>query len=93
MKLTEGMKVCISVKALQNMENDLLYGLIVPDYYNNTNYYDLYNEGGELACMDGEEVLIDQIGKTLVTFRNDNGDGNIYFSLTHKEAGLAIFQN
>lgn len=95
MKLEEGMKVCISVKSLYNMGNDLLFGKIVPDFSeskNDTNYYDLYNEDGELACLDGEEVLVNQIGQAIITFRNDNGDGSVYFSLTHEETAAAIYR-
>lgn len=95
MKLEEGMKVCISVKSLYDMENNLLFGKIVSDFaesQNDTDYYDLYNENGELACLDGEEVLIDQVGQAIVTFRNDNGDGSVYFSLTHEEADKAIYR-
>lgn len=95
MKLEEGMKVCISVKSLYDMENNLLFGKIVPDFtesQNDTDYYDLYNEDGELACLDGEEVLVDQIGQAIVTFRNDNGDGSVYFSLTHEETDIAIYR-
>lgn len=95
MKLEEGMKVCISVKSLYDMKNDLLFGKIVPDFAENQSdidYYDLYNEDGELACLDGEEVLVDQIGQSIITFRNDNGDGSVYFSLTHEETDVAIYR-
>ncbi|MCM1168222.1 MAG: hypothetical protein NC401_19730 [Ruminococcus sp.] len=54
-------------------------------------YYDLYNDDNELACMSGEVVTIVEVGKELVTFRNDNGESSIYFTLTKNElkhAGL-----
>lgn len=53
------------------------------------NYCDLYNEDGELACMDGEVCTVDQVGNVLVTFRNDNGESTIYFALTKEEADIA----
>lgn len=93
-KLVEGMEVSISVKALYDMDKDLMFGFIVPDFSKletDTDYYDLYNSGGELACLDGEIVHVDQVGRSIVTFRNDNGEGTIYFELTHEEAEVAVF--
>ena len=93
MEFKEGTRVRVSVRALYNMEDDLLYGQIIPDFAklpNDTDYYDLYNEDGELACLDGEEVVIAQVGQHLVTLRNDNGDGSVYFTLTHEEATVAL---
>ena len=95
MKLEEGMEVGISVKALYELERNLLFGRIVTDFAtkeNDCDYYDLYNEDGELACLDGETVKVDQVGVAIVTFRNDNGDGTIYFALTHDECDAAVFQ-
>lgn len=92
MKYTEGMKVCVSVKALYEDEQDLTFGHIIPDFEDGeVRYYDLYNEDDELACLDGEECIIDQVGKALITLRNTNGDGTIYFTLTREEADIAIF--
>ena len=71
-------------------KNNLLFCEIVPDV--TADYYDLYNKNGELACLDGEEVLIDRIGKVTVTFRNDNGEESVYFYLTHEEADKAIYR-
>ena len=97
MKLQEGMKVCICVKALYDRNEDLFYGAIVPvpNFAKSSNacdYYDLCNEDGEVACLDGEEVTVDQVGVVLVTFRNDNGEGTVYFALTHEEAEAAILK-
>ena len=91
-ELYEGMNICVSVKALYDMEKDLLLGHIVPDFEDNEKvYYDLYNEYGELACLDGELCWITQIGNGLVSFRNDNGEGSVYFALTTDEAKVACF--
>lgn len=87
MKFEEAQTVCISVNALYDNYHHLMLGRIeVTD----DNYYDLYNEDGELACMDGEEVTIAQVGNNLITFRNDNDESSIYFALTREEAEIAI---
>lgn len=93
MKLTEGIKVCISVESLYNREKDLLYGHIEYTEANepengDDNYFDLYNEDGELACMDGEEVIVTQIDEDLITFRHDYVD----FRLSYEEAEIAIYE-
>ena len=49
-----------------------------------------YNEDGEDACYDGEEVIIEQVGEHLITCRNDNGDGSMHFTLTRDEAEIAV---
>ncbi len=92
MKYTEGMSVCVSVKALYENMSDLTFGHIIPDCEDGVmKYYDLYNEDDELACLDGEECMIDQVGQVLITLRNINGDGTVYFTLTREEADIAIF--
>lgn len=53
-------------------------------------YYYLYNEHGELACMDGEEVNITEIGDIYISFINNNGEYSVYFALTRKEAEIGI---
>lgn len=91
-ELCEGMSVFVSVKALYDREDDLMLGHIIPDFENDEMmYYDLYNEYGELACLDGESCIISQIGNGLITLRNDNGDGSVYFALTSDEARVACF--
>lgn len=91
MKFIEGTKVCVSIQTLYNSFPQLTFGEIVPDF-GDTDYYDLYNEDGELACLDGEEVIIEQVGEQLITFRNDNGESSIHFALTYKEAEMAIIK-
>lgn len=88
----EGMRVGVSVKALYENAQDLMFGHIIPDFEDGVmKYYDLYNDDDELACLDGEECMIDQVGQALITLRNTNGDGAIYFTLTYEEADIAIF--
>ena len=82
--IREGKTVCISVAVL--FSEPLAFGRVEKD----EEYYDLYNEDGELACMDGEEVVIEQVGDYLITFRNDNGESSVHFALTRNEAELAI---
>lgn len=83
-------KVCISVQALYEAfgENLRLNTITTED----DGYYDLYNEHGELACMDGEEVSITQEGSDLTSFVNNNGEYSVYFALTHKEAIIAVIK-
>lgn len=80
--------VCISVQALYKTfgENLRLNTISTED----DGYYDIYNEYGELACMDGEEVSITQIGDVYISFVNNNGEYSVYFGLTHEEAKIAI---
>lgn len=87
MKLTEGITVYISVQALYERFNALSSGHMI---FANGDYYDLYDSCGNLACMDGEEVTIEKITNDRVTFRNDNGESDIYFDLTLEEAAVAI---
>ena len=58
-------------------------------------YYDLYNNHGELACMDGEIVLISSINKQrdTVTLINNNGEYPITFELYAEEIEEALFIN
>ena len=86
MKFTEGTTVCISVQTLFETVGTPKFGWINFD----SGYYDLYNEDDKLACMDGEEVTIEQVGEALVTFRNDEGESSVRFTLTKEEAEIAI---
>lgn len=83
--------VCISVENLYNMYGkDLYLNTIATEHSNSCTYYDLYNEHGELACLDGEEVNVVQKGNGLISFVNCNGEYDVYFALTLKEAEKAI---
>ena len=93
MKFIEGTTVCISVQALYERFGKLLFCKIYPDFVqikSDYEYFDLYNDDGECACMDGEEVTIEQVGEHLITFRNDNGESSVHFTLTVDEAEIAI---
>lgn len=86
-----------SVKSLYDSRKKLEHCTVV---YTHDEYegviadcYDLYNENGELACVDGETCCVSKAGETSITFRNDNGDYAIYFTLTLEEVGIADFNN
>ena len=85
--------VCLDIKALYKEYGKFLtIGEIVKEYQecNDTTYYDLLNEFGKVACMDGEEVFITEISNGLVHFQNDNGEYTVYFALTEDESDVAI---
>lgn len=70
----------------------------VPKYnkgeqYPSDYWYDLnFQTSGELACMDGEECEIANIDKYgNMTFRNNNGDEEVCFTLSADEAKVALF--
>ena len=78
MKFTEGTIVQMDITSLYKKFKQPALGRIE------------YNEDGEDACYDGEEVIIEQVGEHLITFRNDNGDGSMHFTLTRDEAEIAV---
>lgn len=103
-KLEEGVRVCVSVKALfdcfieEEYSNGCLEisnGYIEKFSEGRQTYYDLYNNHGELACMDGEIVLISSINKQrdTVTLINNNGEYPITFELYAEEIEEALFIN
>ena len=88
MKFTEGTIVQIDITSLYKKFKQPTLGRI--EYNENGDFCILFNEDGEDACYDGEEVIIEQIGEHLITFRNDNGDGSIHFTLTRDETEIAV---
>jgi len=83
----EGLEVSINVEQLNfSFGNKLSYGTIETD----DDYFDLYNTDGNIACMNGEECVIEQVGEVLITLVNQNGEGDIHFTLTRSEADAAI---
>ena len=93
LKLKEGQSISVGVKALYESKSSPTNGEIIPDYdeKGKLNYYDLYNEKGELFCCDGETCCVDQIGEYLITLRNDEGESTVYFTITEDEGEIAIF--
>ena len=88
MKFTEGTIVQIDIISLYKKFKQPTLGRI--EYNENGDFCILFNEDGEDACYDGEEVIIEQIGEHLITFRNDNGDDSMHFTLTRDEAEIAV---
>ena len=88
MKFTEGTIVQMDITSLYKKFKQLTLGRI--EYNEDGNFCILFNEDGEDACYDGEEVIIEQVGEHLITFRNDNGDGSIHFTLTRDETEIAV---
>ena len=52
-------------------------------------YFDLYNNDGELCCMDGEDVEVVGHNDGIWTLKNTHGDNDVYFSLTDAEFEVA----
>lgn len=88
MKFTEGMIVQMNITSLYKKFKQPTLGRI--EYNDDGDFYMLFNENGEDACFDGEEVTIEQVGEHLITFRNDNGNGSMHFTLTCDEAEIAV---
>lgn len=93
-ELKEGQKVTVSVQALYDSGIPLEYGRIEVENDDSgkvVNYCDIYNEDGELACMDGETCIIEQIGTVSITLVNNYGESTVLFALTKKESDIAIY--
>ena len=88
MKFTEGTIVQMDITSLYNKFTQTTLGRI--EYNEDGDFYILFNEDGEDACYDGEEVIIEQVGECLITFRNDNGDDSMHFTLTRDEAEITV---
>lgn len=55
-------------------------------------YFDLYNQNGELACMDGETVQVVKDNGNLLTLMNSTGMGDVEFDLTETEFKTAAYE-
>ena len=58
--------------------------------------YVLYNEFGELCCLDGEECMIDHLvagTEDIYDLRNDNGETTVHFMLSEDDLGIATFKS
>lgn len=88
----EGQRVTVSVHALYDSGIPLEYGRIEVETDDKWRYYDIYNEDGELACCDGEECMIEQVGAVLITLVNGYGESTVRLTLTRPEAEIALFE-
>lgn len=80
-----GRKVCVSVQSLHVSLGGVEKGFIVSDEDGGVAYYDLYDEEGTLACMDGETCVVEETGERGVTLANESGEGNARFRLSWAE--------
>lgn len=92
-EFTVGAAVTVSVKTLYESVNNPKYVEIIPDFDEKGNmaYFDLYNDKGELACMDGEVCRVAKAGRNRVVLSNAQGDNPVDFKLTAEEAGICCF--
>lgn len=96
MKLYEGYpsgkKVNISVHALYEGNANLEYTDIHTDYDGNYKFYGLYNDDGELCCLDGEECVVDHmIYDGWYDLVNNNGGTPVHFILSEHDLDIACF--
>lgn len=94
MQYKVGEKVCISVNAMIDGDADMDYVDIVTDHDEKEKFYMLFNEFGELCCLDGEECTIDHIvnGTTDVYDLVNDNDGTVHFMLSEHDLDIAVFK-
>ena len=93
MKYQAGQKVCISVNEMINGDADMDFVDVVTYHDGEETFYMLYNEFGELCCLDGEECTVDQLvtgTKDVYDLVNKN-DGDIHFMLSKHDLDIAYF--
>lgn len=100
MKYDLGQKVSISLSALMTGNSDTdkpdlaFVDLIVCD----DGHLELYNDTGELCCLDGEECIIDHIVVNntprgpLYDLLNINGETTVHFMLSRTDLDIAVFK-
>lgn len=87
-----GKKVCISVKSLAEKNADLEYTDIISDYDDEGKFYMLYNDDGELCCLDGECCEINHVTYDGVyDLVNRNGETDVHFMLSKHDLDIAVF--
>lgn len=95
MKYEIGKKVCISIDAMINGNADMEFTDIVTDHDGEETFYMLFNEFGELCCLDGEECTIDHIvngTNDIYDLVNNNGDYTVHFMLSKHDLDIAVFR-
>ena len=91
-KYSVGTKVCISVKSLIEQNAEMSFVDICSDYDDGGKFYMLYNEIGELACLDGELCTIDHIvADGIYDLKNENGNTVCHFMLSEKDLDIAVY--
>lgn len=95
MKYEIGKNVCISVNSLINGDADMEFTDIVTDHDGEETFYMLFNEFGDLCCLDGEECVIDHIVNgtaDIYDLVNNNGDCAVHFMLSEHDLDIAVFR-
>lgn len=94
MKYTIGEKVCISIDAMINDDADMDYVDIITNHGGEETFYMLYNEFGELCCLNGEECTIDHIvnGTTDIYDLVNHNDGDVHFMLSKHDLDIAVYR-
>ena len=90
-----GERVCISVDAMIDGDAEMEFVDIVTDHDGDGTFYSLYNEFGELCCLDGEECTIDHIvagTEDVFDLVNNNGETSVHFMLSKNDMDIAIFR-
>lgn len=78
-----GRKVCVSVQSLQVSLGGVEKGFIVSD--EDGAYFDLYDEGRTLVCMDGETCIVKSVDEDGAVLANANGEADALFRLSWNE--------
>lgn len=94
MKYEIGKKVCISIDAMIDGDADMEFVDIHTDHDGRETFYMLFNEFGELCCLDGEECTIDHLvnGTTDVYDLVNHADGDVHFMLNEHDLDIAVFR-
>ena len=94
MKYAVGEKVSINIKTMIIDGADMDYVDIATNHDGEEEFYMLYNEFGELCCLDSEECTIDHIvnGTTNVYDLVNRNDGDIHFMLSEHDLDIAVFR-
>ena len=94
MKYVIGEKVGISINAMIDGDANIEFVDIATNHDGEETFYMLYNEFGELCCLDGEECTIDHIvnGTTDVYDLVNCNDGDIHFMLSKHDLDIAVFR-
>ena len=94
MKYKVGEKVGISIKTMVDSDADMRYVDVATNYDGEEKFYMLYNEHGELCCLDGEECMIDHIvnGTTDIYDLVNKNDIDVHFMLSEHDLDIAVFR-
>lgn len=93
MKYSIGQKVCINIDAMITGDADMDYVDITIGYDREETFYILFNETGEVCCLDGEECTIDHMvnGTTDIYDLVNHNDGDVHFMLSEHDLDIAVF--